>query len=190
MKLIDYNNLAYEFAIRNPRVIELFNLPLTDAIVKELLTFGFDATSEYNFGHGLEQINSLQELYLDYKHLKHINHYPHSPYGEPDFMGNKILVHPLNKVNIICKESDEDAICRIQPLIEARGKKLRRLIDGTAFKNYDALIYFDKTIYSLDPTTNTAKTIRDDKRFISMWIQPDKYLQLIPQYINITDYGK
>ncbi len=201
MKLEDYNALAYEFAVRNPRVIELLDMQLNKEVVKELLTYGIDATS-YHFDKDTETlIYSLQELYLDYDHLKHIEHSPYSPYGEgqvldkdtdeiyDNFRGNRQIVHPLSKRKLCTKESVEDAIPRIKKLIETRGRKLQRLIDQTAFYNYDAVTFFAETVNSLDPSTNTTKTIRKDIEFIAEWVEPSKYLQLIPQRKSIFNRG-
>lgn len=197
--LDDFNKIAYEFAIRNSRVIQLLELPLTDDTVKELLTYGIDATSIY-FSEDNEEvtINSTQELYLDYRHISLSKHSPHSPYGEGisinpitadisnHYSGHKILVHPLSKSHIHKKENDLDAMVRIAPLIETRGQsnKMKRLLSGEAFKNYDAVTFYDKTIYSLDPTTKTTKTIKDDIKFITEWTNPEAYLKLLPKYNN------
>ncbi len=202
MKLVDYNTLAFEFAIRNPMVIELLGVQLNDEVVKELLTYGIDATSFCFYEDTETPISSLQELYLDYDHLMHIKHSPHSPYGEEqtvdadtyeiydNFKGNRQIVHPLSKRTLCTKELEEDAIPRIKDCIETRGKKLQRLTDKIAFENYDAITFFGETVYSIDPSANTAKTIRSDIKFISEWIEPNKYLQLIPQYKSILGRGK
>lgn len=198
MKLTDYNTLAYEFAIRNPRVIELLGMKLTEEVVQELRQYGIDATSVY-FDKNNEQgsvnevrINSLQELNLDYPHLNHLEHVSYCPYIGDDmdkayFKGYQKLIHP-DKGRIFHKEElIEDAISRIKSLIESRGGKLNRLIYGTAFKHYDEITFFSETVHSIDPTTNTTATIRKDLSFISEWIKPEKYLQLLPQYISIIN---
>jgi len=199
MKLIDYNNLAYEFAIRNPRVIELLSMELNKEVVAELKSFGINAMSvQYHDGNEVS-FCSLQELYLDYGHLLHINHTPYSPYGEGQWMdentyeehdnyrGDKILIHPLKDNPLSQKEDVEDAIRRIQSLIESRGKKRKRLMDGLAFENYDAITFLNRTPYSIDPSTNKRKTIESDISFIREWINPNKYLQLLPQYTSILE---
>ena len=200
--LDDFNQLAYEFAIRNPKVIELLSQELTDDIVKELLTFGINATSVYidNETGKESKINSLQELYLDYPHLQHIQHNPYCPYGsgidtsndclgdvENTFRGYRNLVHPDSSNKWYKQESEIDALRRISTLIETRGRgsKLTRLMNGTAFEHFDKVKLEGKTIYSLDPSKNTTKTINTDIKFISEWLQPDYYLQLLPKYFNI-----
>lgn len=198
MRLNDYNTVAYRLAMRNPRVIELLVSKLTDDAVAELLTFGIDATSVYIDEHGKElRIRSTQELYLGYDHLRHIKHTPNDPYvlrqgideDHNDFEGFESLVHPLSKKMFVNEESIEDAIPRIDALIETRGRgnKLQRLMDGMAFDHYDAVTFFGETVYSLDPSTNTAKTIRSDIKFITEWIQPEKYLQLLPDYTFLEE---
>lgn len=195
--LDDFNKIAYEFAIRNPHVIQLLELPLTDDVVKELLSFGINATSVY-FSDGNEEIiiNSLQELYLDYDHLKQISHIPHSPYGEGEgideiteenfnhFRGHRLLIHPLSKKPLYKKENEFDAMTRISGLIETRGKKLQRLMHGEVFEHYDAVVFKRQTRYSLDPTKNTSKTIKADLEFVQEWINQKKYLQLLPNFIK------
>lgn len=187
MKLVDYNTLAYQFAIRNPRVIELLNTSPNDEVVKELLTFGINATATHFEGTEEITFNSFRELYLDYEHLKHLSHNPHSPFEPYDgFKGYQTLIHP-NKGRIFYKkESTEDAIYRIKSLIETRGGKLNRLMNGSAFTHYDAITFFSETVHSIDPTTHTTATIRKDLSFVSEWIKPEKYLQLLPQYIRFT----
>ena len=195
LMLRDYNELAYEFAVRNPRVIELLSMKLDEAVARELLEFGIDATAVNKDTD--EAFFSLQELYLDYKHLEHIPHTPYSSYENDwiegkngvqynNFKGNRCLYHPkCDKLNI--EEPREDAIKRISLLIETRGKKLQRLTSGKAFENYDAVNFFDETVYSLDPSTNTKKTINSDIEFIKEWIHPGKYLQLLPQFKTMLD---
>lgn len=193
--LEEFNQLGYEFAIRHPRVIELLNnSTLTNDIVQELLEYGINATSVDINTQREQVINSTQELYLNYKHLNGINHTPFSPYGEgvyydenhldfiDEYVGNKLLVHPKNKIAFYNKESIESALTRIHSLIESRGGKLERLISGKAFKHYDAVKFFGATVYSLDPTKSTTKTITSDIEFIHDWIINKKYLHLIPQY--------
>jgi hypothetical protein len=193
MTLQDYNELAYEFAIRNPKVIELLSLPLTDNTVQKLLTFGINATSVYIDGEIEIQTNSLEELYLDYEHLK-IEHTPCSPYGEGQvqdenthesidtYRGDRILIHPNSKDFFyrINKEPEQEALNRIQSLIgTAKLNQLERV-----FRHYDAVMFYNETVYSLDTTTKTKKTINSDIKLVTEWIQPQMYLQLIPQHIK------
>ena len=98
--LEQFNQLAYEFAIRNPRVIELLHKELTKEAVDEFAQYGIDATSAYMDDNGNEHtIYSLQELYLDYEHLKDIKHQPCPAYSNPidDYRGEKFLRHPNGK---------------------------------------------------------------------------------------------
>ncbi len=206
MKLREYNSLAYDFAMRNPRVIELLGMELTTNVIQELLTFGIDASSEVLENDIMIPIYSLQELNLNYKHLKHIKHIPHSPYGEglfrdektfelqDNYLGNKILIQPIIANRIyIGQEFSEEAWLRIDELFnnsfESRGRgggKKRRLVQGLLFKNYDAVTFLNETVFSLDPSTNTTKTINSDINLVAEWIHPDKYLQLLPknQYLS------
>jgi hypothetical protein len=186
MILQDYNALAYEFAIRNPRVIELLEQPLTDETVSELLKYGINATSVYMDDGNEIVINSLQELYLDYGYLAHIEHTPHNPYGEEDYLGDRILVHPSSKDFFypINKESDEEAIYRIdapsKKLISTQ--KLNKI--ERVFEHYDSVTFYDETVYSLDTSTKTKATINSDIKLVTKWLQPEMYLQLIPQHIR------
>ncbi|WP_286337597.1 hypothetical protein [Hydrogenimonas cancrithermarum] len=193
----DFNQLAYEFAIRNPRVIELLGLSLDQSIAEELSSYGIYSKS-IDFRDGQEiEILSLRELYLDYEHLTHIVHHPFSPYGEGtvedpntlekinEYRGDKFLVHPNSKKPFFRKENELEAYRRINQLIESRGGKLQRLMDGTTFKHYDAIKIMGQTVYSLDPTRSSKKTIKSDISFVSEWIKPEKYLQLIPQYRSV-----
>ena len=181
--LEQFNQLAYEFAIRNPRVIELLHKKLTKEVVDELAQYGIRATSACMDDNGNEHIiYSLQELYLDYEHLKDIKHEPCLAYSHPidDYIGEKFLLHPeIN--NFFPSNIDQSrALKRIQGLIETRGKKLERLLNGEAFTNYDAVTFRNQTVYSVDPSTNKKKTIENDIKFIREWTNPEKYLQLLP----------
>lgn len=193
--LEEFNELAYEFAIRNPKVIELLKQPLTKENILKLNKFGINANS---YTDDLDtKIFSLQELYLDYKQFEEISIQNHSPEGAgkyfdhetfdliDDFKGEKIIYHPDRQRFLYQRESDIAAIKRIELLIESRGKKLSRLMSKEAFKNYDKYTFEGKTIYAIDPTSNNKKTINNDIKFINEWIQPIKYLQLIPQFENI-----
>lgn len=193
--LNDYNKLAYEFAIRNPRVIELLGMTLSDDIVKELQQYGIDARSqEYTDDGDKHIVNTTSDLFLDYKHLEHLNlnqikiykqgveqDWTNFPEEYQPFRGVKKLIHPkcINKLNR--SEDPIETLQRISALIEARGKKLSRLIALEAFENYDAVIFFDKTVYSLDPSKSRRKTINTDIEFIKKWIDPKQYLQLLPK---------
>jgi hypothetical protein len=194
-RLKDYATLAYEFAIRNPRVIELLGMPLSDDVVKELLNYGIDATSEEHSSDGdWFIINTTSNLFLDYKHLEHLNLNQIKIYNQgveqdwktfPEeyqpFRGERKLIHPKSKNQFIRSEDPVKAIQRISHLIEARGKKLSRLFELDPFKYYDAVTYFDKTVYSLDTSKTHTKTINSDIKFISEWIDPQQYLQLLPK---------
>ena len=95
-------------------------------------------------------------------------------------MGNRYLTQKCpSKFNKI--ERELQALERIKELIEPRGKKLQRLMNGEAFKNYDAITFNNQSVYSLDPSGNNKKTIKSDIEFISEWINPQKYLQLLPK---------
>ena len=198
MRLNDYHKLAFEFAIRNPRVIELLHMDLIDDVAKELLTFGINIKCDFMDENGSHEYNSLEWINLDYNHLSDIKHLGISreKFGGVDdteamaeyqkFISHGLLIHP-NANDLSTEEEFEDAAARIKGLIESRGKKLKRLMNGKAFEHYDAVIFFGETIYSLDPSKNTAKTIASDIAFISEWIHPDKYLQLIPQHFSFLD---
>lgn len=192
MTLSDYNKLAYDFAIRNSRVIELLEQPLTDNVVSELLTFGIYPKSIIFDDNNEIEINSFQELYLDYDHLQHLNHKAHSPYGEGVhydedtltehncYVGHKHLIHPNKGKIFYSSEETEVAIERIKQLIPtAKLNQLERV-----FRHFDSVTFFDETIYSLDTSTNTKKTIISDIELVTKWVEPQMYLQLIPQYLQ------
>ncbi len=68
--LEDYEDLAYEFAIRNPRVIELLKSPLNDKVAKELLSYGIVLPREAIYHEGeYHEKYTLDGLCLDYPHL-------------------------------------------------------------------------------------------------------------------------
>ena len=186
-ELSDYNHLAYDFAVRNPRVIYLLSQDLTDEVVSELLEYGIDATSFYMDDGDVVKINSLQELYLDYPHLKHLDHLAYDPRNGSDnklnksFKGNKLLKHPLAGKSFTLSETIEKAMQRIPDYIETRGKKLTRLINGKTFLHYDQNKFEGKSVYAMDPSTNSAKTIRSDIEYISEMLHPEAYLQLLPR---------
>ena len=151
--LEDYEDLAYEFAIRNPRVIELLKPILTEEVAKELLEYGIDTLIEYTDDEGnLYTKYSLAELYLDYPHLGddlkgiQISHkgkmYTTEEYRKlfPDAMegeGDKKIVHPESYNKYFKKESDIDAIVRIEEIFPKKAGHLNRLMDGSIFEYYD-----------------------------------------------------
>jgi hypothetical protein len=202
MNLNDYNKLAYEFAIRNPRVIELLHEKLTSDVAKELLSFGIDIKCEGTDNGGTSyEYDSLQWLNLNYDHLSDIKHLgiqlEDFNGGNKDdmeammlyqaYIGKGQLVHPEQYTILSSPEDIIFEFKRIDRLIETRGGKLQRLIDGIPFKHYDAITFFGETVYSLDKSTKTTKTIKKDIEFITEWINPDKYLQLLPQYESFLD---
>lgn len=193
--LKDFEELAYEFAIRNPRVIELLHQEPTEQVANELLTFGINITRDIppsDFNNEVEVENTFDELFLDYSHLQDLNHIPFSyKYDDfpDDFKGRKVLSQPVNRLEIyallgskIKFEDDITALKRINTLIET--KKLNRLMSKEVFdKHYDYVTFKGYSIYRIDPTTNTRKTIKSDIYFVKEWINPKKYLQLLPQQI-------
>ena len=196
--LDDYNELAYEFAIRNPRVIELLkSTPLTEEIAKELLsTYGISIYKEvgcavYDDGEAIGSenhiIRSLDELFLDYPHLRGIKtpiHNNHKCF--------KRIINPISKPRFITKrmETETETFLRISELdiSESRGKsnKMKRLINGEVFKHYDAVTFEKQSKYSLDPSTKRKKTINSDIELVKKYIEPDKYMRLLPQLITIN----
>jgi len=54
-------------------------------------------------------------------------------------------------------------------------------MNGEAFKHYDDNKFMGKTVFAIDPSTNTSKTIKNDIDFIQQWLSPGKYLQLLPK---------
>lgn len=188
--LEDYNMLAYDFAMRNKTVIKLIKGKLTDEVVNELKLYGIDATA-FTYKDGGQDINSIQELYLNYEHFNNLNHKPYlSQYNEGEieyFDGCKEMVHPFSKQKSYKKESDIVALNRIQALIETRGNKLNRLMNGEAFKAYDEIILQDKSKYAFDNTQNNNKGINKDIKLIEEWSEGKKYLQLLPSYKNIFE---
>jgi len=190
--LEDYNALAYEFAIRNPRVLELIKKPLTDEIVKELSMFGLKAkTVEVNPEDGsMTQVNSLKDLYLEYKHINKEN----IPCNSGDFSADGVeifipndkshrkLYYPKKSFSNFKKTTLIDEFKRIDKLIETRGRKskLDRLMSGEVFQHYDEVVFFNNSKYSLDKSKNTSATIDTDIAFVEEWIEPLKYLLLLP----------
>ena len=196
--LEDYNALAYEFAIRNPRVLELIKKPLTDEIVKELSTFGLIAKIvEVNPEDGSRtELNSLKDLYLEYRHIDKeslpCNSRDFNPEGIEVFIPNdkshRKLYYPKKSFSNFKRTSINDEIERIDKLIETRGRKskLDRLMSGEVFRHYDEVIFFNNSKYSLDKSKNTSATIDTDIAFVEEWIEPFKYLQLLPSNHKYT----
>ncbi|MEA1880277.1 MAG: hypothetical protein U9N11_06510 [Campylobacterota bacterium] len=194
--LEDYNRLAYEFAIRNPRVIELLKSELNDEVADELLnTYGISIKKEVVFPEYDEEgnqtmscetaeINSLDEVYLDYPHLKGIK----TP-SRGSHKGFKRIINTEKLPRFKTKrfETETEAMKRISNFFETRGRsnKLNRLMGGEVFEYYDAVRYDKKTIYSLDPSTKKKGTIGSDITLVDEWIKPEKYLELLPKIINL-----
>ena len=68
-------------------------------------------------------------------------------------------------------------------------ENIQEVTDFSYLEDYDAVTFFAETVNSLDPSTNTTKTIRKDIEFIAEWVEPSKYLQLIPQRKSIFNRG-
>jgi len=184
-QLKDFNVLAYNFAIRNPDVIQLLSEPFTEDNRVKLRGYGFltEIAEAYKIKDGYEDENkyecrmkySLDALYLDYEHLN-------IPQVFSDEGSRKLSQPSSGKFLVVNRISMEDEIVRINSLFETRGRanKLDRLMSGEVFEHYDAVSFRGKTIYSLDPSTNKKKTIQSDIELVKEWIQPDKYFQLLP----------
>ena len=190
--LRDYARLAYEFAIRNPRVIELLKSPLTDDVANELLnTYRINIKVERydgDSGDYLGIVNSLEELCLDYPHLSDIKGYESSRYVKDDYsilLCNKFKkIIPLNE-RYSELEDPAKTLKRCKNLIETRGRKLKRLMNGEAFSHYDRITFKGESNYTIDPTTNNKKTIDTDVKFIQKWLEPEEYLKFFPMYENL-----
>ena len=206
--LEDYTELAYEFAIRNPRVIELLKSTLTEEVAKELLEYGIDTLIEYTDDEGNPYTKySLEELYLDYPHLgdnlKNVNvshngeTYEFEKYRElfPDategeWKGYKRIVHPNTNRKIKNKESSIDALNRINEMAfdvcmkegSREGVKRSELMCGDAFNYYDEKYFNQKSTSNISKEYHYTdiKTINKYTKFIKEWIEPNNYLQLIP----------
>lgn len=198
--LEDYNELAYEFAIRNTQVIKLLKEPLTDDSAKELRKYGINTKVYYCTGfsndpdakEGYE--NNLRELNLDYYHLEKLKHKPYT-YVELDieiekFKGYKTLEHPERSIMLedTYKENDIEALDRIKKLLGKYSEKietqidsrtLTRCMDKRVFDNYDQNklggSYYDLS-NNLSPE---KKTIKADIKLVEKWYNPSYYLQLI-----------
>ncbi len=193
--LEDYNRLAYEFAIRNPEVIELLRSPLNDEVAKKLLsTYGIDirVTESFNIydedgitviGQEDHEIYSLKELCLDYPHLADVKGYESSGLYAGDY--DISLCKKLKKViqpkssNFFKKlESGDIAIKRIRGIFNTAAGHLNRMIDGRIFEYYDKHVLGKK-----NPNINKKKI--EDIKTIKAYIKPLFYSKLLPEYINI-----
>lgn len=185
--LKDYEALAYDFAIRNPRVIELLKSPLNDKVADELLnTYGINIKVEiydsYN-GDYLGKKNSLEELCLDYPHLADAKGYESSGLYAGDY--DISLCKKLKKViqpkssNLLKKlESDDMAIKRIRGIFNTQAGHLNRMMDGRIFE------YYDKHVLGKKPPNINKKKIEDIET-IKTYIKALFYSKLLPEYINI-----
>lgn len=199
--LSEYNELAYEFAIRNIRVIELLGKPLTNDSAKEFSAFGIDTEVYYSTGHNTDvnaeegYEHSLRELNLDYYHLKTLNHEPYTYeelgiYAE-EFKGYKSLVHPLKSIiDGDYQEKDIDALNRIEKLLGSYSetknthidsRRVSRCINKKVFDNYDHATFKSNILVSEDVRINDRKTIIADIELVQKWSDPTLYLQLIPK---------
>jgi len=177
--LQDYNELAYDFAIRNPRVIELLQGELTKETAKELLTFGLFTEDSFHTSDGEKVITyTLENLYLNYEHL------PDSirKYGG----GQKKIVHPDSKKIFFAPEPIEDEIANINELIPNRGGRLNYIMSRKIFDHYDQYIECNENINIISGYRDNKKQIKKDIEFVQEWIHPEQYLLLIPEYVNFV----
>ncbi len=190
--LKDYEELAYEFAIRNPKVIELLKSELTDDVAKELLnTYGISTKVEYQDSEGnLYEANTLEELYLDYSHLGDTvkykgmhtykdgkryalaEYYKLFPYAKIDeHEGYKKIVHPGFMKVLYSKESPEGSIDRINKLFSKQGRGggvITRLKSGAIFKRYDMSITMNNNqINQYESTIKFKADLNSDKKEVS-----------------------
>ncbi|MCK5775296.1 MAG: hypothetical protein KAH25_03930 [Bacteroidales bacterium] len=187
--LKDYEALAYDFAIRNPRVIELLKSPLNDKVADELLnTYGINIKVEiydsYN-GDYLGKKNSLEELCLDYPHLADAKGYESSGLYAGDYDISlckklKKVIHPKSSTHFKKLESGDIAIKRIRGIFNTQAGHLDRIMDGRIFEYYDKHILGKK-----NPKINKKKI--SDIELIKTYIKPSFYSKLLPKYINIFE---
>ena len=190
VSLREYNALAYEFAIRNPKVIELLQSKLTDSVVQELQIFGIDVLLTELDSNGDERACiTLKHLPLEYKHLK----VKRDVGLLADSIIDRKLKHPLSYDSSCTEESGEQAYLRINEYFETRGggrggkNQLQRLLDGDAFEHYDAFVFENKSKYAIADANQIRKTITKDIDLVQEWINPNKYLQLLPNYSNAVN---
>ncbi len=210
--LEDYEALAYEFAIRNPKVIELLQSSLNDKktindkTAEELLEYGIDTLVEYTDDEGnLCTKYSLEELYLDYPHLGddlkkiQISHngkrYKIEKYRElfPDAMeeewkGNKRIVQPESYNKYFKKESDIDSWNRIDAIYfdvcMNEGSK-REGVKRDELKNGDAFNYYDEKHFNQKGTTDISNKYHStDIKTIK------KYIKFIEEWVTPEKYLK
>lgn len=182
----DYNRLTYEFAIRNPKVIELLKSPLTDEVADKLLTtYGINIKVEKYDRHNGDYLgteNSLEELCLDYPHLADIKGYESSGYkGNYDIS----ICKKLKKIfqpepsgfpdSLMQQETDDVALKRINMMFEKKAGRLNKLMDGSFFCYYDKLILTKK---KEKPSKREKKNVET----IQTYIKPSFYLKLLPEY--------
>ena len=174
--LKDYNELAYDFAIRNPRVIELLHGALSEEVAKELLTYGIDIEDSFVTSDGEEvTIYTLENLHLQYEHIDFsIQHYG----------GKKYIVHPDAKRFFYRQEPIEDEIEYINELFTKKGGRLKYIMDRKIFEHYDEYMDSGKKVTNVHNYQNNKKQIKKDIEFVQEWIQPEQYLRLIPGYSN------
>jgi hypothetical protein len=177
--LQDYNELAYDFAIRNPRVIELLQGALTKETAEELLTFGLYTEDSFCTSDGEEMTKyTLENLYLNYEHL------PDSIRKEEG--GQKTIFHPDAEKIFFSPEPIEDEIANIKELIPGKGGRLNYIMCRKIFDHYDQYIECNENINMISGYRNNKKQIKKDIEFVQEWIQPEQYLSLIPGYVNFV----
>ncbi len=207
--LEDYNRLAYEFAIRNDEVIKLLESNLTDEVAKDLEErFGILTKYEEWRGDEYDDVYSLKALCLEYKHLQHLLPYDYNYDTDKHAEYSDYELYPCNQLKKIVQpplpysvdEPIEDSLERIHALIETRGRKLERLMDGSAFEHYDQMTYekkdsddvisrphYPKTGKNRNkPKGTDTSTIENDTNFIKLWSHPSKYLQLLPLRFDLV----
>ena len=208
--LKDYEELAYEFAIRNPRVVEILNRELSTESQEELLTtYGIDTADDLlycEYNHLPYIVEAAEEKKKErkeslIKRMKSIekketnNHTaleklvlsidPYKKHYTP--LCFRVLVRPRPEGDYSTEYRDE-ALERIKSnnteLIRELNGKLKRLMNNDIFDNYDAYV-FEKKSYVMISGSN-SKGVRNDILFVEKWIQPENYLTLLPSNIKTT----
>ncbi len=88
----------------------------------------------------------------------------------------KISIITSNPYRKFCLESETEALSRLHNLIAIDGRKRKRIMSGEIFKHYDMINFQGLRQKDVD----AGKTLKTDTEIIENWIEPSKYLQLLP----------
>ncbi len=90
----------------------------------------------------------------------------------------KISIKSINPYSAFNPESEIEALNRIRVLLPKDGRKLKRIMNGEIFKNYDLINFHNIKTKNIYPHPE-YKTLKTDTETIKKWIEFPAYLQLL-----------